>query len=111
MSTQKETLEKIANDIKDLKKAKPNGEVKRMEIKLGEMCDKQDRLYNLIMDPETGIIVSTNKNTEFRKLCAPEREDLIEKFQGVLRWKKAVEWGIGVMFVAFLGALTKIFTD
>ena len=82
-----------------------------METKLGEMCDKQDRLYDLIMDPETGLIVATNKNTELRETCAPEREELIEKFQGVLRWKKVIEWGIGVMFVAFVGAIIKIFID
>ena len=109
MAAQKDTLAKIAKDIKELKKSKPNGEMKRMEIKLGEMCDKQDRLYDLIMDPETGLIVATNKNTEFRETCAPEREDLIEKFQGVLRWKRVIEWGIGVLFVAFVGAIIKIF--
>ena len=109
MKIQREIIDKIARDVKELKKGKPNGDIKRLEVKLCEMCDKQDRLYDLIMDPETGLVVSTNKNTEFRTTCAPEREILITKFQGVLRWKRAIEWGLGVLFIAFVGALIKYF--
>ena len=43
----------------------------------------------------------------FRKLCEPERDVLIEQFKGVLRWKRVIEWGLGVVFVGFVGALIK----
>ena len=89
MKAQKDIIEKMAKDLKDLKKTQPNGELKRIE-------DCVNRLQ-------------TNKNTEFRELCAPERESLLEKFQAVLRWKRTVEWGLGVLFVGIVGALIKVY--
>lgn len=116
MKTQKDVLAKIAKDIKDLKKTQPNGELKRMEDSMISLIHSQQKLtvtvnevHSRIMDPEEGIIVQTNKNTDFRKMCEPEREVLIEQFKGVLRWKKVIEWGLGVVFVGFVGGLIKIF--
>lgn len=109
MKAQKDIIEKMAKDLRDLKKTQPNGELKRIEECVNRLDKTVTSLHDKIMDPESGIIVQTNKNTEFRELCAPERDSVLEKFQGVLRWKKSVEWGLGVLFVAFVGALIKIY--
>ena len=116
MKTDREILAKMARDIKDLKKTQPNGELKRMEDSMISLIHSQQKLtvtvnemHTRIMDPEEGIIVQTNKNTDFRKMCEPEREVLIEQFKGVLRWKRVIEWGLGVMFVGFVGALIKVY--
>jgi len=65
-------------------------------------------MHDKIMDPQSGLIVQTNKNTDFREMCEPERELLIDQFKGVLRWKKVIEWGIGVIFVAVIGGVIKV---
>ncbi len=116
MKTDSEILAKMARDIKDLKKTQPNGELKRMEDSMISLIHSQQKLtvtvnemHTRIMDPEEGLIVQTNKNTAFRTMCEPERERLIEEFKGVLRWKKVIEWGLGVVFVAFIGAIIKIY--
>tara|TARA_R110002074_G_scaffold218751_3_gene389245 strand:+ start:1370 stop:1726 length:357 start_codon:yes stop_codon:yes gene_type:complete len=114
MKTDREILAKMAKDIKDLKKTQPNGELKRMEDSMISLIHSQQKLtvtvnqmHTRIMDPEEGIIVQTNKNTEFRIMCEPERDRLIEQFRGVLRWKRVIEWGLGVVFVGIVGALIK----
>jgi hypothetical protein len=116
MKTQREVIDKMARDIKELKKTQPNGEIKRMENSMIGLIQSQQKLtvtvnemHTRIMDPEEGIIVQTNKNTAFRTMCEPEREVLIEQFRGVLRWKKIIEWGLGVLFVGIVGALIKFF--
>jgi hypothetical protein len=116
MKSQREIIAKMAKDIKEMKRAQPNGEIKRMEDSMISLIQSQQKLtvtvnemHTRIMDPEEGLIVQTNKNTAFRTTCEPEREMLIEKFKGVLRWKKAIEWGLGVLFVAFVGVLIKLF--
>mgnify|MGYP003632793105 FL=1 len=109
MKAQKDIIEKMAKDLKELKKSQPNGELKRIEACVNKLDKTVTSLHDKIMDPESGLIVQTNKNTEFRETCSPERESILEKFQAVLRWKKSVEWGLGVLFVAFIGALIKIY--
>ncbi len=115
MKTQREVIAQMAKDIKELKKTQPNGELKRMEDSMISLIQSQQKLtvtvnemHDRIMDPEEGLIVQTNKNTEFRVTCEPERELLIDQFKGVLRWKKVIEWGIGVVFVAAVGAFIKV---
>ena len=107
----KDIMASIAKDLKDLKKSKPNGELKRIEACVNKLDITVTEIHDKIMDPVDGIIVKTNKNTEFRETCAPEREELIRQFQGVLRWKKVIEWGLAVLFVAFIGALIKLFAN
>ena len=108
MKTQREVIGQMAKDIKELKKTQPNGELKRIEKCVRGLAAKVDDMHNKIMDPENGLIVQTNKNTEFRTMCEPERQALIEKFKGVLRWKKVIEWGLGVVFVGAVGAFIKV---
>ena len=97
----------MAADIKQIKKNMPNGEMKRIEESVFSIASVVQDLHDRIMDPVSGIIVDTNKNNEFREMCAPEREELIQKFQGVLRWKKVMEWGMGVVFVGIMSAIIK----
>ena len=111
MSLDDKTLAKIHSDLKSIKRKLPNGEMKRMEVTMLDMAAKLGELHHKIMDPEAGLIVQTKKNTEFRETCSPEREVLIAQFQGMLRWKKAVEWGVGVVFVAVIGSLVKYLTS
>lgn len=108
MKTQREVISQMADDIKELKKTQPNGELKRIEKCVRGLAAKVDDMHNKIMDPENGLIVQTNKNTEFRTTCEPERRALIDKFEGVLRWKRVIEWGLGVVFVGAVGAFIKV---
>lgn len=92
-----------------------SGEVKEITHQLKIMKENQsdmktdlNEIAAKINDPESGMIVKTNRNTEFREMCEPERKELIAKFQGVLRWKSTIEWGGGAVFVAVLGAIIKI---
>jgi hypothetical protein len=109
MRAQKDIIDKMARDLEELKKTQPNGELKRIEECVNRLERTVTSLHDKIMDPDTGIIVQTNKNTEFRELCSPERESLLGKFQAVLRWKRTVEWGLGVLFVGIVGALIKVY--
>ena len=108
MKTQREVIGQMAEDIKELKKTQPNGELKRIEKCVRGLAAKVDDMHNKIMDPENGLIVQTNKNTEFRTTCEPERDILVEQFKGVLRWKRVIEWGLGVVFVGAVGAFIKV---
>ena len=110
MKNKKESdrMQEIIDALKDIRNHQPNGELKRIEKCVNGLAAKVDDMHGKIMDPENGLIVQTNKNTEFRTTCEPEREALIDQFKGVLRWKKVIEWGLGVVFVAIIGTVIKI---
>ena len=108
MLTNEEMLGDIIKELRYIRKNQPNGELKRIEKMMGEQGSMLSDLHTKIMDPETGLIVATNKNTEFREMCAPEREELIDQFKGVLRWKRVIEWGLGIVFAAIVGTAIKV---
>jgi hypothetical protein len=115
MATQKQILETLCIEIAKIKNDMPNGNILRIEQSLNEMHLNQKEMkkdmkamQKRLFNPDDGLIVETNKNTEFRVTCEPERELLIEQFKGVLRWKKVIEWGLGVIFVAAIGAIISI---
>ena len=112
MATQKQVLEGLCVEIAKLKKDMPNGNILKIEQSLIEMHDNQKEMkkdikamQKRLFNPDSGLIVETNKNTEFRVMCEPERQQLIDQFKGVLRWKKVIEWGIGIIFVAAVGGI------
>ena len=107
----KDILSGIAQALQELTDSKPNGELKRIEACVNRLDTAVTEIHDKIMDPVDGLIVSVNKNTEFRKTCEPERDQLLEQFKGVLRWKKIIEWGLAVLFVAFIGAIIQLFVN
>jgi len=115
MATQKQILETLCTEISRMKSDMPNGNILKIEQSINEMHLNQKEMkkdmkaiQKRLFNPDDGLIVETNKNTEFRQTCEPERELLIEQFKGVLRWKKVIEWGLGVIFVAAIGAIISI---
>ena len=109
MATQKQMIEKIVKELKEIKKNQPNGELKHIEIMVSDMQDQLIDLNKRIMDPEVGLIVQTNKNTAFREECEITKPKIEENFKALMRWKTMVDWGAGVTFVALVGAVVKFF--
>ena len=71
--TQAQILESILHEISEMKTKLPNGELKRMEQSIQEMKEnyidiKEDvsEIKYTLLNPENGVIVRVNRNTEFR---------------------------------------------
>lgn len=115
MASQKETLEVLVAQIASMQAKLPNGEMLRMEISLQKIAENQhimqstlDTLNRVITDPTDGLIVNTNKNTDFRTTCEPDREATLDAFKGVLRWKNNLDKAMWVLFSAVVGIIVKI---
>jgi len=99
----KSLIYKLSGEFKDMR-----NKLNVIESNQDDMKTKLDGLTNKINDPEEGVVVKTNRNTEFREMCEPERAALISKFQEVLRWKTSIQWVITVAGVAIIGAIVKL---
>ena len=120
-STNKDILENILQELSSMKTKLPNGELKRMETTIIEMKenytdikeDLSDIKYTLL-NPENGVIVRVNKNTEVREEMeqVPDRilelENELEKLQ---EWKSTVSRALWVLFSGLIGLLGWIFSE
>lgn len=112
-ATQKDILELILTEIATMKTKLPNGELKRMEETIREMkdnyADMKDDISDIkftLLNPEDGIIVRVNKNTDWRH----EREerqkhydDILTEFEKMKDWKDSVTKALWIVFTALVG--------
>ena len=115
MPSQKELIENLISEVANLKNSLPNGNILKIEQSLNEMHKNQSEMkedmrtiQKRLFNPDSGLIVETNKNTDFREMCEPERETLIGQFKDVLRWKKMVEGGLAIVFASLVGVIIKM---
>lgn len=118
MATQKDLIQQLINDLDYIKNKLPNGDIRRMEQTLLILEKNQNEMKidiryirKTILDPEKGLIVRINKNTEYRD----EEEEKMEyygnkliEFEGVLAWKKTISRGLWGVYSILLGILIKL---
>jgi hypothetical protein len=114
-ATQKEVLELILTEIATMKTKLPNGELKRMEESIRDLRDNYTTLKEDVSDikytllnPEDGIIVRVNKNSDWRK----EREEkqkyydrIVTEFEKMKDWKDGVTKALWIVFTALVGII------
>ena len=116
--TQNDILREVLSELATIKDGLPNGELALIKKQLedlekgqkslsGEIRTIQKRLFN----PDDGLIVQTNKNTDFRDghdKSMPMYNDIINEFKGVLTWKSNVTKALWVVYSAIIGVIIKL---
>lgn len=99
--TQKEALELVLSEIKHIKTHMPNGELKQMQKDMGDMKDDISDLKYTLLNPDNGVIVSTNRNTEFRTEMQANEKDFrnqMLELEDLKRWKNGVTKALWIIF-------------
>jgi len=99
--TQKEVLDALLKEIKHIKTHMPNGELKQMQRDLAEMKEDISDLKYTLLNPENGVIVNTNKNTEYRVELQHNEVDFRNKLAEIedfKRWKEGVTRALWIIF-------------
>ena len=105
--TQKEILESVLLEIKHIKTHMPNGELKQMQKDMKDLKDDISDMKYTLLNPDNGVIVNTNKNTEFRQQLQSNQKEFDEKMlevESIKRWKEGVTRALWIIF----GALATI---
>jgi predicted nucleic acid-binding Zn-ribbon protein len=112
----------MMNDILDaldvIKDKMPNGEIKSIQDKIENIESAQEDMHEdlrqikkQLLDPEDGIVVRVNKNTEFRKRKeASEKtfQAIIDEHKELMSWKSTVTKILWILFTAVAGILVSI---
>lgn len=61
-----------------------------------------------LLDPNDGLIVKINKNTEHREDAETDLDDLRDTIKELTSWKNTVTRVLWVIFTAMVGVITKL---
>lgn len=117
--TQKELLESVLKELTSIKTGMPNGELKHLMHAVAELKEAQEdvkedisEIKYTLLNPEDGVIVKVNKNTEYRlsKQAKIEYYDkIIGDFEKMKEWKEGVTKALWIIFTALVGILINTF--
>ena len=99
--TQKEVLDSLLSEIKHIKTHMPNGELKQMQKDMESLKEDISDLKYTLLNPDNGVIVNTNKNTEFRQdMQAGQKEfnTQMSELEGLKRWQSGVNKALWIIF-------------
>ena len=105
--TQKQTLDAVLSELKFIKTHMPNGELKQMQKDMQDLKEDISDMKYTLLNPDNGVIVNTNKNTEFRQQLQSNQKEFDEKMlevESIKRWKEGVTRALWIIF----GALATI---
>jgi len=98
---QQEVLQVILSEIKNIKQHMPNGELKVMVEDLKDVKEDISELKYILLNPEDGVVVKTNKNTEFRLSMQANEKDFqahMLELEELKRWKNGVTKALWIIF-------------
>ena len=116
------TNKEILEEIEFLKKKLPNGEFALLKKSVEDLGAGQESLKSSIrelkqqlLDPDNGVVVRVNRNSEFRKdsekrgpLCQQSFENMEDSVNSILGWKDNVSKALWILFTAVVGLIIKL---
>lgn len=109
--TQKQLLESVLSELSHIKSHMPNGELKQMANDFQKMKDDVSDLKRTLLNPDDGVIVNTNKNTESR-IYHESRAELYAKNMSKLNelqsWKAGVNRALWIIFGIISGIVIRM---
>ena len=112
------TNKEILKQIEELRGKMPNGSitllkksVEDLQLDHKELRDSIRDLKKSLLDPDNGVVVRVNKNSEFRR----EREDsseklstLFEQVSNLIQWKNSISKILWILLTAIIGLVIKV---
>ena len=116
------TNKEILEEIEFLKKKLPNGEFALLKKSVEDLSSGQNalklsirELKQQLLDPDNGVVVRVNRNSDFRKdsekrgpLCEKSFEGMEDSVRMILSWKDSVSKALWILFTGIAGIIVKI---
>jgi hypothetical protein len=113
--TNKDILDELKKEISLIKRQLPNGEIKILTKAIEALKGDTSEIKKILLDPNKGIVVKVNKNTEEREhkhANDKQRDKIIENFSRtcneIKKWKDGVNKALWIIFAAISGIIIKL---
>ena len=110
--TQKDLLESVLEEIKHIKGHMPNGELKQMQSDMSELKEDISEMKYTLLNPDNGVIVNTNKNTEYRQQLQSNQKEFEAKMlevEALKSWKEGVTRALWIIFGIIAAIIIRMF--
>ena len=115
------TNKEILEEIEFLKTKLPNGEFALLKKSVEDLSSGQNalklsirELKQQLLDPDNGVVVRVNRNSDFRKdseqrgpLCQQSFENMEDNVNSILSWKDNVSKALWILFTGIAGLIIK----
>lgn len=108
----------ILSALDHIREHMPNGELKDIQKRIqyieesqSELKDDLRSIKKQLLDPEDGLVVRVNKNTEFRKHKESEEDyydKILQEHKELLSWKDGVSKALWIIFTALAGIIVSM---
>ena len=109
--TQKEVLDAVLSEIRHIKTHMPNGELKQMQRDIENMKEDLSDMKYTLLNPDNGVIVNTNKNTDFRQQMQSNQkvfDEQMAKIKEIENWKSGVTRALWIIFGIMAGIIIRM---
>tara|TARA_B110000858_G_scaffold148883_1_gene169241 strand:+ start:1152 stop:1505 length:354 start_codon:yes stop_codon:yes gene_type:complete len=110
--TQTELLKSVLQEIKHIKGNMPNGELKIMQTDMTSLKEDVSEMKYTLLNPDNGVIVNTNKNTEYREQLQNNQKDFEAKLadvEALKHWKDGVTRALWIIFGIIAAIIIRMF--
>ena len=90
----------------------PNGELKQMVKDIEDVKEDLSDLKYTLLNPTDGVIVNTNKNTEYRKELEGNEEEFrakLAEIDVIKSWKEGVTRALWIIFGIIAAIILRMF--
>lgn len=119
------TNKEILEAVEILKSKMPNGNIALLKQSIEDLQKSNDEvkssmkeLKKQLLDPDNGVVVRVNRNSEFRKeseergpLCQKSFEDMEDTVQDLTDWKSNVTKFVWIILTTMVGLIAKVVYD
>jgi Asp-tRNA(Asn)/Glu-tRNA(Gln) amidotransferase C subunit len=109
-------MDEILGALDHIRKHMPNGELKIIQEKVEAIEESHEKLHDdisqikkLLLDPENGVVVRVNKNTQFREDNEKSMREKFEVLNEVNKWKDGINKAMWIIFAALIGIIFELF--
>lgn len=90
----------------------PNGELKQMMKDMQNLKEDVSDLKYTLLNPDNGVIVNTNKNTEYRKELQDNEDSFrakLAEIDSIKSWKEGVTRALWIIFGIIAAIIIRMF--
>lgn len=89
----------------------PNGELKQIQKDMEDVKEDISDLKYTLLNPDNGVIVNTNKNTDFRLQMQTNEKEFqkqMTELEDLKRWKEGVTKALWIIFGSLVAIVARI---
>ena len=112
--TNKQMLEELQGTLQDIASNTPEEKFKLLRSDIAWVKEAVEKLHRRLYNPDDGVVVKVNRNTEFRRDLEKQREQgkgigtVRSDLRQLITWKSSINRAMWIAYSLLLGLMLKL---